>query len=187
MLPPPFALIAGLGNPGREYEGTRHNIGFMILDRLAASAETTFRVERSWKAALAKSGDVLLCKPLSFMNASGDVVGDVAQFYKVPPAAILVVLDDMALPLGKLRLRATGSAGGHNGLASIIERFGTEAVPRLRVGIGMPENRASVNHVLGRFSPEELPQIAETLARAADAIATAQRDGMAAAMNLFNA
>ena len=186
MAPSPFALIAGLGNPGREYEGTRHNIGFMILDRLASVAGAPFRVERSWNAAIAKAGDAWLCKPLSYMNASGNVVWAVARFYKVPSSAILVVLDDMALPLGKLRLRTGGSSGGHNGLASILEACGTEAVPRLRVGIGVPEKRESVNHVLGRFAAEELPQIAPALERAVEAIAMAQRDGMTAAMNAFN-
>jgi len=186
MLPPPFALIAGLGNPGREYEGTRHNIGFMILDRMASAADATFRAERSWKAAMAKAGDTLLCKPLSYMNASGDVVCAAARFYKVPATAVLIVLDDMALPLGKLRLRARGSSGGHNGLESIIHSFGTEEIPRLRVGIGPPEKRESVSHVLGRFAPEEMPQIEQALDRAVEAIATAQRDGLPAAMNAFN-
>src|SRR4051794_14830030 len=113
----PFRLLVGLGNPGREYEGTRHNVGFMILDRLAAAAGVSFRKEG--KAALARSGDVTLCKPLSYMNVSGEVVGPLARYYKMEAAEVLVVLDDMALPVGKLRLRPGGTAGGHNGLKSI--------------------------------------------------------------------
>ena len=187
MVPPPsFALIAGLGNPGREYETTRHNVGFMILDRLATSAGARFRLERAWKAEVAKAGDTLLCKPLTYMNASGEAVSALARFYKVPATAVLVVLDDMALPLGRLRLRASGSSGGHHGLASIIEGFATESVPRLRVGIGAPDNREAVPHVLGRFAPDEMPLLGQTLDRATEAIATAQRDGLTAAMNAFN-
>jgi PTH1 family peptidyl-tRNA hydrolase len=186
MLPPTFALIAGLGNPGREYAATLHNVGFMIVDRLASSAGAAFRLERAWKAEVARAGDTILCKPVTYMNASGEAVGAVARFYKVPPGAVLVVVDDMALPFGKVRLRASGSSGGHNGLQSIIESFGTESVARLRIGIGGPENRAAVNHVLGRFTADEMPQLAQTLDRAVEAIATAQRDGLPAAMNAFN-
>src|SRR6185295_9430614 len=114
---PVFRLLVGLGNPGREYVETRHNVGFMIADRLAAKGGADFRVEKSWQAALARAGDLHLCKPLTYMNLSGIAVRAVSDFFKIAPAQILVVLDDMALPLGRLRLRAEGSAGGHNGLA----------------------------------------------------------------------
>lgn len=180
----PLRLVVGLGNPGREYAGTRHNIGFMILDRLAAAAGVSFRKEG--QAALAKTGDLLLCQPLSFMNVSGEVVGPLVRFHKWEPAQVLVVLDDMALPLGKLRLRPGGSAGGHNGLKSIIAHLGTTEVPRLRIGIGEAEHGEAVGHVLGRFAPEEREPLAAGLTRALEAIDCVHRNGLPAAMNQFN-
>ena len=183
---PIFRLLVGLGNPGRDYAGTRHNVGFMIADRLAAKSRAEFRTEKSWKAAVAKAGDLLLCKPLTFMNLSGESVRAMSDFYKIAPAEMLVVLDDTALPLGRLRLRADGSAGGHNGLQSVIEHLGTNAVPRLRVGIGAAEPGGAVGHVLGRFSLEEQPVLEQSLDRAEEAIACAQERGIEAAMNAFN-
>ena len=136
----PIRLIAGLGNPGREYQRTRHNIGFMVLDRLAADAQLPWDYSEKWSAGWAKS-DVIMVKPATFMNRSGEAVAAIANFYKIAAAEILVVLDDLALPLGRLRLRAQGCSGGHNGLESVFEHFGTEAVPRLRVGIGAAPSR----------------------------------------------
>lgn len=185
ILAPGFRLLVGLGNPGREYRETRHNVGFMILDRLAARERAEFRTEKSWQAEVARTGDLILCKPLTYMNLSGQSVRPLSQFYKIEPAQILVILDDMALPLGKLRFRPDGSAGGHNGLKSIIEHFGTQAVPRLRVGIGSAENDA-VDHVLGRFALEEKPALEESLARALEAIDCARTRGLTAAMNTYN-
>jgi PTH1 family peptidyl-tRNA hydrolase len=185
-LPPFFRLIVGLGNPGREYAETRHNIGFMLADRLAAKAGADFRSEKRWQAAVAKAGDLLLCKPLTYMNLSGEAVRSVCSFYKVPPAETLVVLDDMALPLGKLRLRPDGSAGGHNGLQSIIELLGTASIPRLRVGIGNAQPGGAVDHVLGRFALEEKAALEQSLDRAEGAIASAREHGLEAAMNTFN-
>jgi PTH1 family peptidyl-tRNA hydrolase len=182
----PFRLLVGLGNPGREYAATRHNVGFMILDRLAAKAGVSFRTERAWRAELAKAGATHLCKPMTYMNLSGEAVRAAADFYKVSPAETLVILDDMALPLGKLRLRPSGSAGGHNGLSSIIDHFGTRDVPRLRVGIGAADPGAAVGHVLGKFAPDELPALEQSLDRALQAIEAAQQSGFAAAMNAFN-
>jgi peptidyl-tRNA hydrolase, PTH1 family len=186
--PPKFRLIAGLGNPGREYEQTRHNIGFMILDKLADRAGTQFRHEAKWNADIAPMGKgVLLCKPLSFMNLSGEPVGNVAHFYKIPPQEILVILDDAALPLGRLRIRTGGSSGGQNGLQSILVHLGTEAVPRLRFGIGAAEGGRSLSdHVLSRFTPEEQPLLNESLDRAVAAIEFAQKNGAEAAMNHYN-
>ena len=180
-----FRLIAGLGNPGREYERTRHNVGFMVLDKLVARSGAAWRQEKQWKAQVAFHGGVVYCKPTSYMNLSGEPVGSVARFYKVPPAQILVVYDDMALPLGKLRFRPGGSAGGHNGIQSIIDRLGTDTVPRLRLGIGAATG-GMVSHVLGHFSAEESTTVAETLDRASEAIAFAQTRGIEAAMNQFN-
>jgi PTH1 family peptidyl-tRNA hydrolase len=132
----PIRLVAGLGNPGREYASTRHNIGFMVVDQLVAQFGSTWERSTKWDALLVKCGEVLLAKPTSYMNRSGYPLLAIAQFYKIKPREMLVVLDDMALPLGRLRLRAGGGSGGHNGLDSIIMQFGTEEIPRLRVGIG---------------------------------------------------
>jgi PTH1 family peptidyl-tRNA hydrolase len=184
-LVPGFRLLVGLGNPGREYRETRHNVGFLVLDRLAARERAAFRVEKSWQAEVARAGDLLLCKPLTFMNLSGQAVRPLSQFYKIEPAQVLVILDDMALPLGKLRLRANGSAGGHNGLQSVIEHFGTAAVPRLRIGIGSAE-RDAVDHVLGRFALEERPALEQSLDRALEALDCARGRGLEAAMNAYN-
>ena len=154
-----FRLIVGLGNPGREYAETRHNAGFMVLDHLAAGARASFRVEKKWQAEVASLGDTWLCKPQTYMNLSGESVSALGHYYKIAPAQMLVVLDDFALPLGRLRLRESGSAGGQNGLASIIQHLGTNAVPRLRVGIGGVEQGSATSHVLGRFSPAEKPAV----------------------------
>jgi peptidyl-tRNA hydrolase, PTH1 family len=178
-------LIVGLGNPGPEYRGTRHNIGFMILDRLAERESAPFHRDRKWKAEVTRSGETLLCKPLTFMNLSGESVRPLSSFHKIEPSEILVVLDDMALPLGRLRIRLSGSAGGHNGLQSILENFGTQAIPRLRVGIGAAHGGA-IEHVLGRFALDEAAPLEQSLARALDAIDCARSEGLAAAMNAYN-
>ncbi len=183
--PPGLRLIVGLGNPGREYRDTRHNVGFMIADRLAARERAAFRTEKTWQAEVARAGDLLLCKPLTYMNLSGQAVRPLAQFYKLDPTQMLIVLDDMALPLGKLRLRPDGSAGGHNGLKSIIEHFGTQAVPRLRIGIGAAEGEAT-GHVLGRFTLEENAALAQSLDHAVEAVDCLRTRGLEAAMNTFN-
>lgn len=185
MDAPRFRLVVGLGNPGREYADTRHNVGFLVLDQLATGARAGWRPERRWQAELAKAGPVQLCKPLTFMNLSGEAVQSVASFYKIPPAEILIVIDDLALPLGKLRLRPSGSSGGHNGLQSVIDRLGTPAVPRLRVGIGSA-TAGVVDHVLGRFALAEREPLAQSLARAVEAIECAQTRGFDAAMNAYN-
>lgn len=184
---PTFRLIVGLGNPGREYRETRHNVGFMIVDRLAARERVEFRTEKSWQAEVARYDDVLLCKPLTYMNLSGQAARPISQFYKIEPSQMLVILDDMALPLGKLRLRSSGSSGGHNGLQSMIEHFGTRDLPRLRIGIGAaPGADRAVGHVLGKFAAEERESLAESLDRAVASIDRAQTDGFAVAMNAFN-
>lgn len=187
LAPPPIRLLVGLGNPGREYRETRHNVGFMIVDRIAAAARADFTTQKSWRADVAKAGSTFLCKPLTYMNLSGEAVRAISDFYKIAPSETLVVFDDMALPLGKLRIRESGSAGGHNGLRSIIEHLGTQAVPRLRFGIGDKLHPGgATSHVLGRFSLEEKEALDESLARAIAAIDCAQTRGLAAAMNAFN-
>lgn len=181
----PIRLIAGLGNPGREYQRTRHNIGFMVLDRLAADAQLRWDYSGKWNAGWAK-GDVVMVKPATFMNRSGEAVAAIANFYKIAAQEVLVVLDDLALPLGRLRVRIQGSSGGHNGLESVIEHFGTEAVPRLRIGIGAAPSRGSIDYVLGRFFEEEKPLVDATIKRAAEAVKCAVDKGLFAAMNVFN-
>ena len=183
---PPIRLVAGLGNPGPEYEHTRHNIGFLVADRLASSFGSAWERSGKWDAMSAKSGEVLLVKPLSYMNRSGHPLFAIAQFYKVDPAQILVVLDDLALPLGRLRIRPEGGSGGHNGLDSIIAQFGTEEIPRLRVGIGAAPREGGVDYVLGRFFEEERPVVASTIDRAVEAVKCAIDNGVVSAMNTFN-
>lgn len=181
----PFRLIVGLGNPGSEYEGTRHNVGFQLLDRLA-QGRAEWRRERAWNALVARVEGVVLCKPQTYMNLSGTAVAAVSRFYQIPPEGVLVVLDDMALPLGKLRLRPSGSAGGQNGMKSIIAQLGTDQVARLRLGIGGADPGGAVGYVLGRFRKDEVPALEEMLERAEACVERAQREGLAVAMNAFN-
>ena len=189
---PTFRMLVGLGNPGREYSGTRHNVGFAVLDRLAAASGATFRAEKKWQADAVLTGGVWLLKPQTYMNLSGESVNALARFYQIEPARVLVVLDDMALPLGRLRIRERGSHGGHNGLRSILDHLGTQDVPRLRVGIG--EARAdggsapdaATGHVLGRFAVDERPLVAQSLDRAVEAVRFAQENDLPSAMNRFN-
>lgn len=183
---PQIRLIVGLGNPGDEYKGTRHNVGFEIVDRLAAEWGLAWQHSKSWHALWAKGEKPILVKPTSYMNRSGESVQAVAHFYKIEPEEILVVLDDMALELGRLRLRPDGGTGGHNGLESIIVQFGTEEIPRLRVGIGAAPREGSVDYVLGRFFEEERPVVEKVIARAADAVKCAIDNGLLSAMNQFN-
>ena len=182
----PIRLVAGLGNPGPEYMATRHNIGFMVVDQLAAQFGSTWEKSTKWDAMSAKYGPVLLAKPLSYMNRSGHPIFALAQFYKIQPQQILVVLDDFALPLGRLRLRPRGGPGGHNGLESIIIQFGTEEIPRLRIGIGEAPREGSIGYVLNRFFDEEKPLVRQTIDRAVEALKCAIDNGLVSAMNSFN-
>jgi peptidyl-tRNA hydrolase, PTH1 family len=179
-------LVAGLGNAGAEYAGTRHNIGFMVADQLAAQFGSTWEKSTRWDALLAKCGDVFLAKPTSYMNRSGYPLLAVAQFYKIEPPEILVVLDDTALPLGRLRLRPSGGSGGHNGLESVIVQFSTEEIPRLRLGIGEAPPAGSVDYVLSRFLEEEKSIVRSAIDRAAEAVKYAIDNNLISAMNIFN-
>jgi len=179
-------LIAGLGNPGTEYATTRHNIGFMVVDQLAAQFGSAWEKSAKWDALSAKCGAVLLVKPLTFMNRSGHPLFTVAHFYKIEPLEILVVLDDFSLPLGRLRLRAQGGPGGHNGLESVIAQFGTEEIPRLRIGIGAAPREGSADYVLSRFFDEQKPIVRFTIDRAVEALKCAIDNGLVSAMNTFN-
>lgn len=182
---PRVRLIVGLGNPGREYEGTRHNVGFMLLERMAMG-RAEWRQEKAWNSQVARMDGVILLKPQTYMNLSGEAVAAVARFYKIPVEGVLVVVDDMALGLGRIRLRHGGSAGGHNGLKSIFEHLGTQEVARLRIGIGGSAPGGAVGHVLGRFRKDEQEALLEVLERSEAAIWTVQHEGMEKAMNAFN-
>jgi len=179
-------LVVGLGNPGAEYNRTRHNVGFNVVDLLTSEWGLTWQHSKSWHAFWAKGEKAILVKPTSYMNRSGEPLSAVANFYKIAPAEILVVLDDLALELGRLRLRTEGGTGGHNGLESIIMHLGTEAIPRLRIGIGAAPSESAVDYVLGRFFEEEIPVVEKTIERAADAVKCAIDKGVLSAMNLFN-
>ena len=180
-----FRLIAGLGNPGRQYVGTRHNVGFLVLDELARRAAVPFQFEKKWNAEVAVCGGRMLMKPQTFMNLSGEAVNNYARYHHLESSEILVVIDDAAIPLGELRIRKSGSAGGHNGLESVLMHQATELVPRLRVGIGSTGGDL-VDHVLGKFSPEEMPAMEAAIKRAADAVEYANAHGIEAAMNIYN-
>jgi PTH1 family peptidyl-tRNA hydrolase len=182
----PIRLVAGLGNPGLEYAQTRHNIGFLVVDRFAAQSGSAWENSNKWGAYWTKVGNVLLVKPMTYMNRSGHPLQAIAQFHKIGPAEILIVLDDFALPLGRLRLRTSGGPGGHNGLESVLAQFGTEEIPRLRIGIGGAPGEGSVDYVLGRFLQEERPLVASTIDRAVDAVKCAIDNGLVSAMNTFN-
>ncbi len=189
MIPveePRIRLVAGLGNPGPEYAATRHNIGFMVIDQLAAQSGSAWEKSSKWEALSAKCGAVLLIKPLSFMNRSGYPLLAVAQFYKIEPQQVLVVLDDFTLPVGRVRLRARGGSGGHNGLDSVIAQFGTEEIPRLRIGIGAAPCEGSVDYVLSRFFDDEKPIVRAMIDRAVEALKCAIDNGLVSAMNRFN-
>lgn len=180
-------MIVGLGNPGKEYAGTRHNVGFEVLDRLAERDGASFRSERKWKAHVAKlSGGALLVKPMTFMNLSGRAVAGAAGFFKIGAGEILVVHDDAALPLGQLRFRMTGGAGGHNGIKSLIMDLGTPEFPRLKIGIGGVPGEKMTGHVLGRFRAEEREEAEKALARAVEAVQVALTEGVSTGANTFN-
>ena len=183
---PAIRLIVGLGNPGPEYTFTRHNVGFLVLDQLAAMLGAAWEKAAKWESIIARAGSVFLVKPTTFMNLSGHALRAVSDFYKIKPAETVVVTDDMALPLGRLRLRLEGGPGGHNGLESVICELGTEEIPRLRVGIGAPPPDFATDHVLGRFFEEERPVIAGAIERAAQAAKWAIDNGFVSAMNKFN-
>jgi PTH1 family peptidyl-tRNA hydrolase len=183
-------MIVGLGNPGDAYEGTRHNVGFRVLDALAG--RTKFR--RGFRTAahscrIAHGGeDLLLVKPQTFVNRSGEAVRALMRRHAIAPADLVVVVDDVALATGRLRIRKQGSAGGHNGLKSIIEAIGTEQFPRIRVGVGdKPAGGDLAEHVLAEFAAHEGPVVEAAIGRAADAVRCLVREGAETAMNRFNA
>ena len=184
-------IVVGLGNPGDKYENTRHNAGFLVVDELARRGR--FAVQKAKHKALTSTAviggqGVLVMKPTTYMNLSGEAVGDAARFYKVPADHVLVISDDTDLPVGKLRIRKNGSAGGHNGLKSIIQHLGTDQFPRLKVGVGSKPHPDydMADWVLGKLQGEDKKTMDEAVKRAADAIECLLKDGADKAMNKFN-
>jgi PTH1 family peptidyl-tRNA hydrolase len=188
---PDMKIIAGLGNPTKEYEGTRHNIGFSVIDKLADKYNISMN-EKKHKAICGKGmieGEkVILLKPQTYMNLSGESVVDAVNFYKVDPEEdVIIIYDDIDLDVGKLRIRAKGSAGGHNGMKNIIAHLGTQVFPRIRVGVGAkPKNWDLADYVLGRFPKEELPEIEAGRETACEAVKIIVSQGVEAAMNRIN-
>ncbi|NJN73921.1 MAG: aminoacyl-tRNA hydrolase [Limnothrix sp. RL_2_0] len=186
-------LIVGLGNPEPKYDRTRHNIGFEFVDRLAddwgASLQEHKKFHGHW-AEVHRDGKKLgLLKPTTYMNRSGQSLRTVVDWYKIPPESVLVVYDDMDLPLGRLRIRLTGSAGGHNGIKSIISHLGTKNFPRLRIGIGkarIPGDQPTISHVLGKFAPDEKPVLKQVLTLSEEALTMSLKEGVEKAMSLYN-
>lgn len=183
-------LIVGLGNIGREYENTRHNIGFMVVDELARRKNASFgKEDRSATCAEFRDGEkILLIKPTTYMNLSGFAVSAYANFYHIDPEDIAVIQDDMDMPVGQLRIRRKGSAGGHNGIKHITEQLGTDQFPRFKIGIGHPDrnNRAVINHVLRPFQGEEKAAIDEAVKEMADALESWIKEGIEECMQKYN-
>lgn len=194
IAPEAIRLVVGLGNPGPKYAHTRHNIGFDLVDRLARRWQISLSEQRRFQGdcgeGMAVGQKLYLLKPNTFMNKSGQSVRALLDWYKLLPQQVLVIYDDMDLPIGKLRLRISGSAGGHNGMKSLITHLGTPEFPRLRIGIGRSLDagvaQETISHVLGRFAPQEQRLLDEVLDMAADAVELALRQGVEKSMSLYN-
>lgn len=184
-------LVVGLGNPGSKYENTRHNMGFLALDILAEKEKFKFSKLRfkAWTATAELGGEkVLVMKPQTYMNLSGESVGEAARFYKIPPEHVLVISDDISIGAGKLRIRPSGSAGGHNGLKSIIQHLGSDQFPRIKVGVGSPQHAEHdiVDWVIGKPMGEDAKVLTQALERAAEAVSAVIAQGPQKAMNKYN-
>lgn len=182
-------IVVGLGNPGPNYRSTRHNVGFMVVEELARR----FKVEKEKSKFDAIIGEtkignetVLLVKPLTFMNLSGNAVQPLIRWYKLPLQDLLVIYDDLDLPVGELRIRAQGGHGGHKGMTSIMERLNTREIARMRIGIGRPENPDTINWVLGKFSSAERPLIDDAVNKTAEAVECWVINGIVRCMNTYN-
>jgi len=184
-------IIVGLGNPGRDYVGTRHNVGFEVIDVIANKYDINLNKEK-FRAVYGEgriAGEkVMLVKPQTFMNLSGESVREIMDWYKVDPEQLIVIYDDISLEVGTLRIRPKGSAGGHNGMKNIIYQLNTDMFPRVKVGIGAPkhEEHALVDYVLGKFSKEEVDILVKTAVKAADAVEVMIKDTVELAMSRFN-
>lgn len=184
-------LIVGLGNPEPKYDQTRHNIGFAVVDALAIAWGSSWQDHKRFNGWFSEGGVAgqkrYLLKPKTYMNLSGQSVRAVVDWYKLDPAEVLIIYDDMDLPLGRIRLRLSGSAGGHNGMKSLISHLGTQHFPRLRLGIGKADgSKDTISHVLGRFTPTEAPIVEKSLQLAIDAIEYSLRAGIPKTMSQFN-
>ena len=185
-------LIVGLGNPEPKYDQTRHNIGFDAVDSLAKAWSLSFQNNKRFQGLIAEGispygNKIRLLKPLTYMNRSGQAVRAVIDWYKIAPGSVLVIYDDMDLPVGRLRIRRSGSAGGHNGMKSIIAHLGKQDFPRLRIGIGRPDGKKqTIGHVLGKFAPEEKKVIQEMLDISVNAVEKSLKEGIDKAMNIYN-
>jgi PTH1 family peptidyl-tRNA hydrolase len=185
-------LIVGLGNPGREYRDTRHNVGFMVVEEIARRhgidwASGPSQIAETLIAKRFGDEPLMVAKPLTYMNNSGDAVGGLVRYFNVTPDELIVVVDEAALPFGKLRARPRGSAGGHNGLKSIIERLGTTEFSRLRLGVGRGDGRRDLaDHVLARFERSEQAELETLITRAADAAEMFAAEGISNVMNVYN-
>ncbi len=178
-------LVVGLGNPGPEYEKTRHNVGFRLADRMVGEADSFSNFKGLGVAA--KAGGLWIAKPMTFMNLSGEFVQKFAAYHNIALESILIVYDELAIPLGKIRIRKNGSSGGQNGMKSIIQHFGTENVTRLRIGIGpQPEKVNASNFVLGKFTQSEEAELDDVLSRAAEAVQVMVDHDIDHAMNRYN-
>ena len=186
----PETIVVGLGNPGDRYSGTRHNVGFWCVDRIAA--DHAIDISRRQRRVLVGEGvisgnPVVVARPRTYVNRSGEAVEYLLARYSVSPRQLLVVYDDMDLPLGKLRIRPTGNTGGHNGVKSIVDAVGTREFPRLRIGIGRPSDGVGqIDHVLGAMSPDDMKEMDHAVERAASAVRSLVSDGITEAMNKFN-
>ncbi|MGB3514027.1 MAG: aminoacyl-tRNA hydrolase [Microcoleaceae cyanobacterium] len=191
-------LIVGLGNPEPKYDQTRHNIGFTAVDTIANIWQISLSENRKFKAEFGEgrgpqAQKIGLLKPLTYMNRSGQAIRAVLDWYKLPPHSVLIVYDDMDLPMGRLRMRLSGSAGGHNGMKSAIAHLGTQEFPRLRIGIGKPKNATvetgdpnTIGHVLGKFSPTENKLMTQVLKLLVEAVELSLKQGIEKAMSLYN-
>ena len=186
----PTALIVGLGNPGQRYRQTRHNVGFQVIEEAARRHGIAIR-QTQCRARIGTgrigAATIALARPMTFMNDSGAAIGPLMKHFRLEPARVLVVYDDLDLPLGRLRLRPGGSAGGHRGVKSIIAALGSDGFPRVRIGIGRPAHGDAIDKVLSEFSRDEAPLIAAAIGRAADVVECWLAEGVEAAMNRFNA
>ncbi|BAU09661.1 peptidyl-tRNA hydrolase [Leptolyngbya sp. NIES-3755] len=185
-------LIVGLGNPGSKYENTRHNVGFLAVDRLAKvwqiSLSETKKFQGFFGEGTSPAGKIRLLKPTTYMNLSGQSIRSVIDWYKLPPESVMVIYDDMDLPVGRLRIRLSGSAGGQNGMKSAIAHLGTQNFPRLRIGIGSAKanEKDAVSHVLGTFAPDEKSAIDEVLDLTVNAVELSLKQGVEKSMSLYN-
>ncbi|NEP57642.1 MAG: aminoacyl-tRNA hydrolase [Symploca sp. SIO2G7] len=185
-------LIVGLGNPEPKYDKTRHNIGFDAVDALARRGQISWSENRRFQGWFGegtglKGSKLRLLKPLTYMNRSGQAIRAVMDWYKLPPDSVLIIYDDMDLPVGRLRLRLSGSAGGHNGMKSAIAHLGTQNFPRLRIGIGKSsQDKGTISHVLGKFSAQETELISKVLELVVETVELALKEGVEKAMSLYN-